>query len=124
MFIWERGETRKKFKGEKEKTKARERRGKGGRNQENKIKGGKRERKAAERGKQEVKKKENEWEKNSRNKKGRKAGGKGILEEDKKRGGKKEMQPRIFHYGKEVGEMLGTFSLCVHLGKRRNKKEI
>ena len=53
-----------------------------------------RERKAAERGKQEVKKKENEWEKKSRQKKGRKAGGNGRkkLEEDKTRWVKKEMQ--------------------------------
>ena len=97
-----------KRKGEKEITKTKrmrkreERRGKGGRNQENKIKGGKRERKAAERGKQEVKKKENEWEKNSRKKKRKEGRGRG--EEEIGGGQKKEGKKRNANRGLRVGE--------------------
>ena len=79
------------------------RRGKGGRNQENRIKGGKRERKAAER-KQEVKEKEKECEKNSRKKKRKEGRGKGEekIRGGQKKEGKKEMQTRGKGYRNQV----------------------
>ena len=85
---WQRGETRKKLKGEKEQKTMRKREEKVIRR---KKKGGKRERKAAERGRKKGNKKktkkEKEWEKNRRKIKRKEGRGRGEVEMRTKKGG-------------------------------------